>query len=158
MLQKVLLFSLLIVLAVSCNKSDSSPDFSAIDKQIIEGYLAANNLTASAHSTSSGLYYIINTPGGATHPTLNSNVTAFYKGYLANGTIFDQSTYTNNKAATFALSEVIRGWQEGLQLIGVSGKIKLLVPSALGYGNRTVGSIPANSVLIFDINLVSFTY
>jgi FKBP-type peptidyl-prolyl cis-trans isomerase FkpA len=157
MLQKVLLFSFLIILAVSCNKSDSSPDFSAIDKQIIEGYLATKNLTASAHSTSSGLYYVITTTGGATHPTLNSNVTAFYKGYLADGTIFDQSTYTNNKAATFALTEVIKGWQEGLQLIGTGGKIKLLIPSAIGYGNRTVGTIPANSVLIFDINMVSFT-
>jgi len=151
MYSKFIIFSLLLVIAVSCKKADTAPDFSAIDKSIIEGYLNEKNLTAQ--STPSGLYYIISTPGASIHPTINSSVTAFYRGYLANGTIFDQSTYTTNTPATFPLANVIKGWQEGLPLIGAGGKIKLLIPSALGYGNVAKSGIPLNSVLIFDIDL-----
>jgi FKBP-type peptidyl-prolyl cis-trans isomerase FkpA len=81
-------------------------------------------------------------------------VVANYKGYLTDGTVFDESK--TGSPATFALKTVIPGWQEGLQLIGVKGKIKLLIPSALGYGSTAKTNIPANSVLIFDIELVEF--
>jgi FKBP-type peptidyl-prolyl cis-trans isomerase FkpA len=152
MIRKIFAFSLLLVFAVSCNTEDSTPDFSAIDKKIIEDYLVAHSLTAQ--STSSGLYYIITAPGGTTHPTMASSVKAFYKGYLADGSIFDQSTYTTGNPATFPLTNVITGWQEGLQLVGVGGKIKLLIPSAMGYGGVARTGIPMNSVLIFDISVV----
>jgi FKBP-type peptidyl-prolyl cis-trans isomerase FkpA len=152
MFQKIFLFSLLLVITASCSKTDSNPDFSAIDKQVIEEYLTVKKLTAQ--STSSGLYYIITTPGGTVHPTINSTVTAKYKGYLANGSVFDQTTTT---PVEFPLSGVIAGWQEGLQLIGAGGKIKLLIPSALGYGGVSKPGIPMNSVTIFDVELVSFT-
>jgi FKBP-type peptidyl-prolyl cis-trans isomerase FkpA len=152
MFQKIFLFSLLLGITASCSKTDSNPDFSAIDKQVIEEYLTVKKLTAQ--STSSGLYYIITTPGGAVHPTINSTVKAYYKGYLANGSVFDQTTTT---PVEFPLSGVIAGWQEGLQLIGAGGKIKLLIPSALGYGGVTKPGIPMNSVTIFDVELVSFT-
>jgi len=56
----------------------------------------------------------------------------------------------------FSLAGVIKGWQEGIPKIGKNGKIKLMIPSALGYGASEFGSIPANSVLIFDIELDSF--
>ena len=151
MFQKIFIFSLLLVITTSCSKTDSNPDFSAIDKQVIEGYLTAKSLTAQ--STSSGLYYIITTPGGTVHPTINSTVTAYYKGYLADGSVFDQTTTT---PVQFPLSGVIAGWQEGLQLIGAGGKIKLLIPSALGYGGASRPGIPMNSVTIFDVELVSF--
>jgi FKBP-type peptidyl-prolyl cis-trans isomerase FkpA len=128
-------------------------DYGPIDKKIIEDYLAATDLTAQ--STSSGLYYIIEKPGGANHPNINSSVSVNYKGYLTDSTVFDES-YSSGQPSTFPLTSVIAGWQEGLQLIGVKGKIKLLVPSALGYGSTVKGTIPANSVLIFDINLVEF--
>jgi FKBP-type peptidyl-prolyl cis-trans isomerase FkpA len=152
MFQKIFLFFLLLVITASCSKTDSNPDFSAIDKQVIEEYLSVKKLTAQ--STPSGLYYIITTPGGTVHPTINSTVTAKYKGYLANGSVFDQTTTT---PIEFPLSGVIAGWQEGLQLIGAGGKIKLLIPSALGYGGVSKPGIPMNSVTIFDVELVSFT-
>lgn len=155
MLRNFITFSLLLVIAVSCKK-DVVTDYSPIDKKIIEDYLTANNLTAQ--STASGLYYIIEKPGGDIHPRSSSSVRAFYKGYLTNGTIFDQTPYSTGNPLDFSLSGVIKGWQEGLQLIGVNGKIKLLVPSALGYGDIAKGSIPANSVLIFDIELVDIYY
>jgi FKBP-type peptidyl-prolyl cis-trans isomerase FkpA len=160
MLQKFFAFALLILIAASCSKDDTV-DYGPIDDKIIKDYLAANNLTAE--STSSGLYYIITTPGSTIHPTINNEVKVKYKGYLTDGSIFDQSTYTANKPATLPLNGLVKGWQEGLPFIGVGGQIKLLVPSALGYGstqktNSTTGKIivPANSVLIFDIDLQDF--
>lgn len=156
MLRKIITFSLLLVIAASCKK-DVVDDYSSVDKKIIQDYLVAHNLTAQ--STSSGLHYIIERPGGVNHANINSSVSAFYRGYLTNGSIFDQATYATGKPATFTLAGVIKGWQEGLQLIGVGGKIKLLVPSALGYGGDTnKPSIPAHSVLIFDIELQEIYY
>ena len=149
MMRKIFALSLLLVFAFACTK-EKDVDFSAIDKQIIEDYLKAKNLTAL--TTTSGLYYIISAPGGSVHPGLSSSVSAKYKGYLADGTVFDQTT---TAPITFPLNRVIKGWQEGLQLIGEGGKIKLLIPSRLGYGDEVVGSIPRNSVLIFDVELVS---
>ena len=149
MMRKIFALSLLLVFAFACTK-EKDVDFSAIDKQIIEDYLKAKNLTAQ--TTASGLYYIISAPGGSVHPGLSSSVSAKYKGYLADGTVFDQTT---TAPITFPLNRVIKGWQEGLQLIGEGGKIKLLIPSRLGYGDEVVGSIPRNSVLIFDVELVS---
>ena len=159
MFRKIITFTFLLVVAASCSKTTVAPDYSAADKTTIEAYLLANNLTAQ--STASGVYYIITEPGGAYHPGSSSGVKAKYKGYLTDGTVFDQSAwgqYAN--PATFRLTGVIEGWQEGMQLIGVNGKIKLLIPSALGYGTSAqtdlAGNItvPANSVLIFDIELL----
>ena len=151
MFRKILPVILLLIIAVSC--STDTTDYGPIDKKIIEDYLTANSLTAQ--STSSGLYYIIQDPGGANHPTINSAISANYKGYLTNGTVFDQS-YSTGQPSNFQLASVIKGWQEGLQLIGVKGKIKLLIPSTLGYGSTAKTNIPANSVLIFDIEMVEF--
>jgi len=71
---------------------------------------------------------------------------------LIDGTTFDQ---TGSSAVTFQLGQLISGWQLGLPLIKPGGKIKLYLPPTLGYGSRTVGSIPANSILIFEISLVA---
>lgn len=149
MLRKILAFSFLIIIAASCSKDVT--DYGPIDKKIIEEYLTSHNLTAQ--STATGLYYIIEKPGGANHPDINSLVSASYKGYFTNDTVFDESS---GKAINFALNSVIKGWQQGLPLIGVKGKIKLLVPSALGYGSTGKGSVPANTVIIFDVELVEF--
>lgn len=149
MIRKILSFIILLAITASC--SEDVTDYGPIDKKIIEDYLTAKNLTAQ--STASGLYYIIEQPGGNTHPNINSSVSANYKGYLTNGTVFDES-YSNGKPTDFALNAVILGWQEGLQLIGIGGKIKLFIPSALGYGSVVKTGIPANSVLIFEIQLV----
>ncbi len=152
MLRKIITITLLLFIAASCSKNTDVADYSATDKKIIEDYLLAKNLTAQ--STASGLHYIIEKPGGTYRANIHSQVSALYKGYLVNDTVFDQSTLTYNNPATFALASVIKGWQEGIPLIGVGGKIKLLVPSALGYVNVAKARIPANSVLIFDIEIV----
>ena len=153
MLRKFIAFALLIVIAASCTQDDEV-DYGPIDQKIIEDYIAEHEITG-AQSTSSGLYYVIQNPGAATHPTIKSTVWVNYKGYLTDGTVFD-SSYPKGKPADLELSSVVAGWQEGLPLIGVGGKIQLFVPSELAYGTTGKNSIPPNTVLIFDIELVDF--
>jgi len=142
----------MLVLAAGCKKDET--DYAPIDKKIIEDYLAAKGLTATG-STASGIYYIIVKAGGLNHPNINSDVSVNYKGYLTNDTVFDES-YSSGTPSSFALSAVIKGWQEGIPLFGVGGKGKLLIPSDLGYGAVAKTNIPAHSVLIFDIELVDY--
>ena len=94
---------------------------------------------------------MINEEGSGNKPTLLDEVTVFYKGYLTSGEVFD---LTGVEPATFPLGSVIEGWQEGIPYFKPGGSGILLIPSHLGYGSRGAGSIPPNSVLIFDIELV----
>jgi FKBP-type peptidyl-prolyl cis-trans isomerase len=73
---------------------------------------------------------------------------------LLDGTEFD-SSYKRNEPIVFGLNQVIPGWTEGLQLIGKGGKVKLFIPSKLGYGARGAGNvIPPFSTLVFDVELL----
>ena len=124
----------------------------ATDVKKIEGYLSDNNLVAE--STASGLHYIIEEEGTGGHPTIDNEVTVHYKGYLLNGNVFDE---TSASPATFLLGGLIDGWKEGIPLLQKGGKGKFFLPSKLGYGRSGSGSsVPANSVLIFEIELVDF--
>ncbi len=151
-MRKLLLLFFIPIALYSCKKTEfDAAKQAATDKAIILQYLRDSSLVADSSST--GLYYVISDTGTVNHPASTSFVTMYYKGYLTNGTIFDQTAGTTYKS--FA-NRMIAGMTEGIQLIGKGGKIKLLIPSALGYGNADAGSIPANSVLIFDIELVNF--
>jgi FKBP-type peptidyl-prolyl cis-trans isomerase FkpA len=140
---------LLIAISLTSCKDKDAIDQAAIDKQKIETYLAENGLEATL--TPSGLHYIIHNAGDSRKPTINSRVSVAYKGYFLDNKVFDQSDLID-----FQLGQVIRGWQEGIQLIGEGGNITLFVPSSLGYGSQQNGSIPANSVLIFEVTLFNF--
>jgi len=153
MLRKFIVFAFILIIAASCNEEEAV-DYGPIDQKIIEDYIAANGIT-NAQSTASGLYYVIYAPGGTNHPNKKSSVSVNYKGYLTDGTIFD-SSYPTGKPSQLDLATVVKGWQEGMQLIGVSGKIQLFVPSELGYGSTGAGTIPPNSVIIFDVEMVDF--
>ena len=96
------------------------------------------------------MHYIITEPGSGGSPNLQSNVKVKYKGYLLDGNVFDERT------ETFLLANLIQGWQEGIPLLQKGGKGTFFLPSALGYGPNDVGPIPANSVLIFEIELLDF--
>ena len=130
----------------SCGKDEPSIDST---KQLIRDYIADNGLQAD--STASGLFYVIEEPGNNEHPTIHDNVTIAYTGKLLNGHVFD-----SDLSATFPLSGLIDGWKEGIPLFGKGGKGKLIIPPHLGYGNQQKGDIPANSVLVFDIQLFGF--
>lgn len=146
-----------ILIFSSCEKesnddSTSELEQTAIDDSIINQYLDLHpNINATKHS--SGLYYQIIRSGSGPRPTLASNVTVRYKGYLTSGNVFDQTTSADG--ISFALANLIEGWKIGIPLVKRGGRIKLLVPSKLGYGSRATGSIPAHSVLIFEIDLVN---
>ncbi|MEE4260655.1 MAG: FKBP-type peptidyl-prolyl cis-trans isomerase [Bacteroidales bacterium] len=146
----VIMLGVVLYAVSACKKEEDNSEQAAIDKALIEAYISDNQL--NAQSTASGLYYVIRESGNDEHPTVYSTVTVAYKGYLLNGDVFDESL-----AYTERLSLLIQGWREGIPLIGKGGKIKLMVPSALGYGGEQAGNIPANSVLIFDITLYNFT-
>ena len=92
-------------------------------------------------------------------------LTVYYKGWLVNGTLFDQNIGANSKPFSFVLGEhkVIPGWEEALggkdnnkdgKYMKVGGIRRLVVPPAAGYGAQAVGQIPANSLLIFDVQLL----
>lgn len=147
---KKLLVLLIPVAFFACKKTEV--DQAKVDREIIHKYIKDSSLVVD--STADGLYYAISDSGVGAHPISTSVIYVYYKGYLVNGTIFEQ-----NQAGfppPIPLSNTIKGWQEGVPLIGKGGKIKLIIPSALGYGNRANGSIPANSVLIYDIKLDNF--
>jgi FKBP-type peptidyl-prolyl cis-trans isomerase FklB len=86
-------------------------------------------------------------------PTADDKVKTHYRGTLINGTEFD-SSYKRNKPAEFAVKGVIKGWTEALQLMKEGGKWELYIPSNLAYGERGRPSIPPNSALIFEIELL----
>ena len=144
----VFLLFLAVTLGWSCNKEDQAET----DRNRIIQYLTDNNLTAIEDDT--GLFYIIEVPGSAEKPVLSDLVTVGYKGYLTNNTVFDQTGA--NQPASFFLDQVIVGWQIGIPKFGRGGSGILLIPSRLGYGDRRIGSIPANSVLIFEVDLINF--
>ena len=154
-MNKLLSFSILVLamgLVPSCIPDPiSAEEQLAKDINKIEDYLADNSLVAE--STESGLHYIIEEEGSGGHPNLNSEVTVNHKGYLLDGSVFDQTTTC---PVTSPLGDLIVGWQEGIPLLQKGGKGKFFLPSSLGYGRQASGGIPANSVLIFEIELVDF--
>jgi FKBP-type peptidyl-prolyl cis-trans isomerase FkpA len=101
-----------------------------------------------------GIYYSIMKEGTGRNVLVSDTVVAYYKGYLfSDGSVFDQ---TKENPATFPLRRLIRGWQIGVPLCKVGGKIKLVIPSGLGYSIRTrAAKIPPNSILVFEIEVVS---
>jgi len=120
-----------------------------------ETFLAEHAKTEGVTVTESGLQYAVITQGEGAKPTAEDSVTVHYKGTLIDGTEFD-SSYSRGEPISFPLGGVIKGWQEGVQLMNVGSKYKLVLPSALGYGDRGAGEkIGPNSVLVFEVELLS---
>ncbi|MCP4441496.1 MAG: FKBP-type peptidyl-prolyl cis-trans isomerase [Aureispira sp.] len=116
-------------------------------------WLAANGKKKGVVTTASGLQYEIIKEGTGAKPTLQNQVKTHYHGTLIDGTVFDSSV-ERGEPISFPLGGVIKGWQEGLQLMPIGSKWRFFIPAELGYGNRATGSIPANSILIFEVELL----
>ena len=102
-----------------------------------------------------GVYYWMMNEGTGKQVSVNDTVTVYYKGMLLDGSVFDE---TKDKPATFPLTRLIRGWQIGVPLCKVGGKIRLVIPSNLAYSIRTRSAkIPPNSILVFEIEVVDAT-
>ena len=157
------LFLLGIALFTACSKSDKNDppstststactltaqyknDSSATQRALMIAYCNNNGITYTIHP--SGILYQIITPGDTTKPNLCTSLTMTYTGKLMTGIQFDKGTIT------YALKDLIVGWQIAVPLIGKGGKIKMVIPSSLGYGPNANGSIPANSPLYFEMSL-----
>ena len=104
--------------------------------------------------TESGLLYQVMTPAEGEKPAETDTVEVHYVGTLTDGTKFD-SSYDRNQTTSFPLNRVIPGWTEGVQLMPVGSKFKFVIPPELAYGEQESPKIPANSTLVFEVELVS---
>lgn len=145
---------LLISLLTGCRSNDGPCDASPVsitapDTEVatLRQYITSNGIKATADPR--GFYYTIQSPGTGTKPTICSNVTVNYVGKLTSGKVFD-----SGNGVRFGLNELVVGWQEGIPLIAPGGKVTLYLPPSLAYGSRDLPGIPANSILVFDIDLV----
>jgi FKBP-type peptidyl-prolyl cis-trans isomerase len=119
-----------------------------------KAFLAANASKEGVQTTASGLQYKVITQGDGVRPSADSEVEVHYEGRLIDGKIFD-SSYQRGESISFFLSQVITGWQEGVQLMPVGSKYELYIPHELGYGARGApGVIPPFSTLIFVVELL----
>lgn len=119
-----------------------------------EEFLAGNGQREGVTTTESGLQYEILVAGSGAKPLATDTVTTHYHGTLIDGTVFDSSV-NRGEPASFAVNRVISGWTEALQLMPVGSKWRLFIPPSLAYGGRATGSIPANSTLIFEVELLA---
>lgn len=129
--------------------------FGSVDDQNeaqILAYLEENSLEAQRHP--SGLYFSIEETGSGGSPTISSTVQVRYRGYLLDGTVFDETS--GSSTTSFQLANLIEGWQIGIPLMQRGGSAVFYIPSELGYGSSGTTGIPGDSVIIFEIDLVDF--
>lgn len=151
--------ALMMVFFAACSKDegeayDPTPQFNK-DVDSIKAYLKAHSLTAVQDSLS-GIYYNISAKGNGVDSVryTNTKVKTLYTGKLLSDVVFDSTGTTPRE---FYVGQVIVGWQFALTRITKGGKIRVYLPSYYGYGRQAQNGIPANSPLIFDIELVDLT-
>lgn len=160
-MKKILGLGFIIVLLAGClkdNNKDNVCGYNDVNIVVpqsetdsLQAYLNSKGITATKHG--SGVFYTITTPGtGAGIINLCSNITVDYKGQLTNGFAFDSSSVTG--PLSIALGRLIPGWQKVIPLIKEGGEMTLYIPPSLGYGSQASAKIPANSILIFDLDLL----
>ncbi|MGL5335362.1 MAG: FKBP-type peptidyl-prolyl cis-trans isomerase [Enterovibrio sp.] len=122
-------------------------------KKAGEAYRANFAKAEGTTTTASGLMYKVAKMSEGDKPSSTDTVVVHYKGSLVDGTQFD-SSYDRNKPASFPLDRVIPGWTEGLQLMPVGSKFTFVIPPELAYGDQDSSVIPANSTLVFEVELL----
>lgn len=165
---RVLTFLVVLTIGISCSKDEAekkctqavSPTvWTSLDQtkltadiKSIDDYITAHPPTVGVVvEDESGIRYDITEAGTGEKPCLESVVNVAYTGILLNGNKFDEST-----GAQFTLKSLIAGWQIAFLKFNKGTKATLYVPSGLAYGARAIGSIPANSNLIFFVELKDF--
>ena len=115
------------------------------------------DLSKGFSKTSSGLLYKFEKENNSHKPSNGNKVKVHYKGMLLDGTVFD-SSFKRNQPIEFTLGvgQVIKGWDEGISLLGIGDKASFIIPSDLAYGASGAGGvIPPNATLIFEVELIS---
>lgn len=162
-MKKLLILALVFTLSNGCLKNDNNCPYTPnnvkapqSEVEMLPQYFSDNNITG-AQQHESNLFYEIIEPGNSGKPDICHNIVIGYTGRLTNGNVFEEVNQH-----VFVLGSLIEGWRKGIPLIGKGGKIRLYIPPSLAYGNNNVQDqngnivIPANSILIFDINLYDF--
>lgn len=120
-----------------------------------KAFLADNARKQGVTTTASGLQYEVLREGAGPSPKLKDTAVVNYRGTLLNGVEFDSSYLAGREPAEFPLKRVIKGWQEGLQLMKEGAKFRFFIPSELAYGKRGAGiDIGPNEALIFEVELL----
>ena len=137
-----------------CSYTDPTSKSPQSEQEALKAYLDSASLTATL--SSKGFYYSIKSAGTGKTPGQCSQITVGYKGWLTNGTKFDDQS----SLVFTSLGSLIDGWREGIPLINKGGEIKLYIPPSLGYGSKGITDnygnivVPPNSIIIFDISLI----
>jgi FKBP-type peptidyl-prolyl cis-trans isomerase FkpA len=126
---------------------------SAAAKKSGDDFRAEFEKLEGVKKTDTGLLYQVLTPAEGASPVDTDTVEVHYTGTLIDGTKFD-SSYDRNQPASFPLNRVIPGWTEGVQLMQVGSKYKFVIPPELAYGQQDTPTIPANSTLVFEVELL----
>jgi peptidylprolyl isomerase len=143
---------LLVLFLFSCHKPYEKKAETTMGK--MEESKEKSNLGKEI-TTSSGLTYVDEVIGEGNNPRTGDKVVVHYTGTLENGTKFDSSVDRDRPFEfTIGVGRVIKGWDEGVASMKVGGKRKLTIPPELGYGSRNMGTIPSNSTLLFDVELI----
>ena len=151
---KLALFFLGVLLSVSCTSDESTLEQYEKYKREGEVFLEENKLKEGVQVTASGLQYVVLKGGNTKKPSATDNVTVHYHGTTPDGTVFDSSV-DRGESASFGLNQVIKGWTEGLQLMGEGAKYKFFIPQELAYGaNPRGGIIKPFMPLVFEVELL----
>ena len=151
----ILALAVIIVVIFFIKNMSGNSGQAAENRQAGVDFLAQNKVKPGVMTTDSGLQYQVLQEGtGTEHPTATDTVTVHYHGTLIDGTVFDSSV-ERGKPIALPLNRVIKGWTEGIPLMGVGEKTRFFIPNELAYGNRAAGKIPSGAALIFDVELLS---
>ena len=142
---KLFIVTLITITAISCSKDEVIPE-----ETQIENYVVANKLVVT-EKTASGLRYIRTSVGVGSALKAGQAVIVSYSGRLLNDKIFDSGKYPFK----LGIGEAVGGFDEGISKMKVGEKATIIFPSKLGYGSTSKTGIPANSPLIFDVQVLS---
>lgn len=151
MMHKIL-FLLLFIAFAGCGLPEYSEESKSRLVSSAEDFAEKHPL--DFEKSESGLFFHIKNPDEGDSPALNDTVLVHYKGMLTNGNIIDKTM--GGPPASIALSDAIEGWKEGLPMLKRKGRGTFIIPPHLGYGDKRVGKIPNDAILIFEIYLIDF--
>lgn len=143
--------AMLLSIAPACGGAREAP-MVGVDAAAYAPSLGVDLTTGTR--TGSGLWYMDVREGDGARAEPGRTVSIAYTGWLADGTRFDGAAVDRPLEFVIGERRAIRGFEEGVRGMRVGGRRKLVVPPALGYGRERMGPVPANAVLVFDVELV----